>query len=65
MDQYKVNGESLKMVADSIRAKAGTTEELEFPYGFKVAIDRITGGGEIPKEYGFITYDQNKTITIS
>lgn len=37
----------LRGVADSIRAKAGTTEELEFPEGFKNAVDNIpTGGGD-------------------
>ena len=66
MEQYyKVKAESMKIVADSIRQKAGTADELEFPYGFKSAVDKIGGGVEIPKEYGLITYDQNKTITIS
>lgn len=31
-------------VADAIRAKAGTTEPLAWPDGFKSAVDGITGG---------------------
>ena len=38
----------LRGVADSIRAKAGTTEALTFPEGFKNAVDNIpTGGGDL------------------
>lgn len=37
----------LTVIADSIRAKAGTTEALTFPEGFKNAVDNIpTGGGD-------------------
>lgn len=32
-------------VADAIRAKAGTTEPLAWPDGFKAAIEAISGGG--------------------
>ena len=45
MANYIVQKESLEIVADSIRAKAGTTEKLEFPYGWKAAVDGIKGGG--------------------
>ena len=37
----------MKSVADSIRAKAGTTDLLEWPDGFKAAVEGIqTGGGQ-------------------
>ena len=46
MANYIVQEESLEIVADSIRAKAGVGEKLEFPYGWKAAVDGIhTGGG--------------------
>lgn len=36
----------MKSVADAIRAKAGTTDLLEWPDGFKAAVEGIqTGGG--------------------
>ena len=41
---YIVQKESLETVADSIRAKAGTTEKLEFPSGWKAAVENISGG---------------------
>ena len=42
---YIVQKESLESVADSIRAKAGSSEKLVFPDGWKAAVDGITGGG--------------------
>lgn len=46
MEAYIVQKESLETVADSIRAKAGISEKLEFPLGWKAAVDGIqTGGG--------------------
>lgn len=45
MDNYIVQKESLEIVADAIRAKAGTTGKLVFPHGWKAAVDGITGGG--------------------
>lgn len=39
--RYEVTGESLTSVADAIRAKAGTTEAMEFPDGFVGAVDGI------------------------
>lgn len=38
----------LAIVADSIRAKAGTTGKLAFPDGFKSAVDGIQTGGDDP-----------------
>lgn len=45
MANYIVQKESLEIVADSIRAKTGVSEKLEFPYGWKVAVEGIKGGG--------------------
>ena len=45
MANYIVQEESLEIVADSIRAKAGTTEKLAFPYGWKAAVEGIQSGG--------------------
>lgn len=46
MANYIVQDTSLETVADSIRAKAGISEKLEFPLGWKAAVDGITGGGD-------------------
>ena len=46
MANYIVQDTSLATVADAIRAKAGISERLEFPLGWKAAVDGIqTGGG--------------------
>lgn len=46
MEAYIVQKESLESVADSIRAKAGISEKLVFPNGWKAAVEGIqTGGG--------------------
>ena len=54
VDSAKLDSD-LKSVADSIRAKTGTTDELDFPLGFKSAVDGIPTGVPIN--------NQNKTIT--
>lgn len=46
MAYRKVSDESLQSVADAIRAKAGTSETMEFPIGFVSAIGGIEAGGE-------------------
>lgn len=44
------------VVADAIRAKAGTTDPLEWPDGFKALIESIeAGGGGAPVTTGTIT----------
>lgn len=49
-----VNSDSLVSVADAIRTKGGTSEELEFPQGFVDGINAIeSGGGEVPSK-GFV-----------
>lgn len=57
-DQLDAN---LKSVADSIREKAGTADSLEFPAGFKQAVDDIQAGGEPEKPY----IDSSKLIDFS
>ena len=54
----------MKSVADAIRAKAGTTDLLEWPDGFKAAVEGIqTGGGggstsdTVMKDVNFYDYD--------
>ena len=54
----------MKSVADAIRAKAGTTDLLAWPDGFKAAVDGIqTGGGggstsdAVMKDVNFYDYD--------
>lgn len=44
MANYIVQDTSLATVADSIRAKAGISEKLEFPNGWKAAVDNISVG---------------------
>lgn len=43
--KYIVDGNSLTSVADEIRAKGGTTADLEFPTEFITAIRNISSGG--------------------
>ena len=45
MAKYFVEDTSLTAVADAIRAKGGTTGELEFPSGFVSAVEGIEAGG--------------------
>lgn len=44
MANYIVQKESLESVADSIRAKAGISEKLVFPDGWKATVDNISEG---------------------
>ena len=41
MAEYMIQGESLTTVANAIRERAGTSEPLVFPEGFKSAIEEI------------------------
>lgn len=45
MAKYLVNDSSLAAVADAIRTKGGTTEQLSFPGGFVSAVEGIQAGG--------------------
>lgn len=44
VDKEKLEND-LTIVADSIRAKSGTSEKLEFPQGYKSAVESIESGG--------------------
>ena len=44
MANYIVQDTSLATVADAIRAKAGISEKLEFPLGWKAAVEGIQTG---------------------
>ena len=61
MALLSVSDESLQSVADAIREKGGTSEQLEFPDGFTEAIANIeTGGGGEPvrsNDVNFVDYD--------
>lgn len=46
-DKYVVTGSSLTSVANAIRAKSGSNEQLTFPAGFVSEIENISGGGEV------------------
>ena len=62
MAKRTVEESSLILVADSIRAKAGKSDKLEFPFGFKSAIDEIKSGGAEIKNQD-ITIKENGTFT--
>ena len=71
MAKLVVNSESLVSVADAIREKGGTTEELEFPQGFVDGINAIESGGGGTEEIENIidqsgvlgTTDETVTVT--
>lgn len=49
MSNYIVSDSNLTSVANAIRTKGGTSEQIAFPAGFVSAIEAIqTGGGGIP-----------------
>lgn len=62
MADYLVTDTELESVADSIRTKSGTTEELTFPAGFKSAVDSIQSGGGAKEPYIEETYDSNGSL---
>ena len=45
MAEYITTDTELTSIADAIRTKGGTTENLTFPNGFVSAIEAISGGG--------------------
>lgn len=63
--------DGLGVVESAIQHKAGTTEKLAFPYGYKAAVDGITGGGSAPfcvvsvKEGGDCVVETAASITAS
>ena len=63
MPNYTVNGSDLSDIADAIRAKAGTSSQLEFPDDFVETIGNISGGGITPTGTKQISITQNGTTT--
>ena len=57
MANYLTTDTDLTTVADAIRTKGGTSEQLEFPQGFVDAIDAIEAGWSgLPAEYQEVEY---------
>lgn len=67
MADYLVTSTELVSVADAIREKGGTTEQLAFPAGFVSAIESIQsgGGGGANLQTKSVTYTANGTATIT
>lgn len=53
----------LSIVADAIRAKGGTSAKLEFPSGYKAAVEAISGGGNTEKK-GSLTTNSSGMATV-
>jgi len=64
-DYYVVSGDSLRDVADSIRTKGGTSAQLEFPNGWKNAIDDIETGGGSSASAGDVWQDANGFVHLA
>ena len=47
MAEYLAKSEDLTAVADAIRAKCGTDAQLTFPSGFVLAVQAISGAGQV------------------
>ena len=63
--EYLTNNTDLTKVANAIRAKGGTTEQLIYPDGFVTAIENIPTGGtpsEPPIEADINFYDYDGTL---
>lgn len=55
----------LTIVADSIRAKGGTTEKLDFPLGMKSAVESIQTGITKPEQEKTIEITENGTTEVT
>lgn len=64
VDKEKLDSD-LTIVADSIRAKGGTTEELEFPLGMKEAVESIKTGITKPEQEKTIEITENGTTEVT
>lgn len=64
-DYYVISGDSLRDVADSIREKGGTSAQLEFPNGWKNAIDDIETGGGSSVSAGDVWQDANGLVHLA
>lgn len=56
---YIVKKESLDLLANSIRNKAGITDELEFPFGWKTVIDEINSSEGSTSSEGMVWTKSN------
>jgi len=64
-NEYAVNSQDLKAVADAIRTKGETTESLVFPDGFAQAIADIKAGEDVEQATPEITVSSGGLITAS
>ena len=68
-NEYLVNSADLTAIADAIREKGGTADELVFPAGFITAVEAIQsgGGGSAPstEECDVNFYDYDGTLLFS
>lgn len=64
MAHYKVEESSLTMVADAIRERAGTSEPLVFPEGFKSAVEGIPDPLRQRIEGTLVEYESDTTKDI-
>ena len=64
MADYLITDTELTSIADAIREKGGTTEQLMFPDGFISAVESIQsgGGGGAKEPYIEETYDANGNL---
>lgn len=62
-NEYLVKGESIKGVADAIRAKTSTAGELSFPEGFKTAISGIKT--EKPEQEKTVSASPDAEVVVS
>lgn len=58
-NQYLVKENDLKSVADKIREKSGTNNNLVFPAGFNSAIDNISAGSNKPEVITELTVEKD------
>jgi hypothetical protein len=65
MAKLVVNSDSLVSVADAIREKGNTTDELEFPQGFVEAVGAIESGGGTEITAGFTSEKYKKWLEIN
>lgn len=57
-NEYLVYAEDMKMIADAIRLKSGSSEQLLFPDGFVTEIENLSGGSGVPE------FDTTSTYTV-
>lgn len=62
-NEYLVKGESIKGVADAIRAKTSAADELSFPEGFKTAISGIKT--EKPEQEKTVSASPDAEVVVS